>query len=102
LFHAPPGWHGGCYVLGMHALLGFALAISICAGCSTAAADDKKTETAPLSASPTNLREAALSPATPAEGLAGAAPDAAPPAALSNEELERLLDALEQEIGSPR
>jgi hypothetical protein len=98
LFRGHSGWHAGCYVLGMHALLRFALALSICAGCSTAAADDKKTETAPLSASPSNLSEAALS----AEGLAGAAPERAPPTALTNEELERLLDALEQEIGSAR
>jgi hypothetical protein len=78
----------------MHALLRFALALSIGAGCSPAVADDKKTETAPLSASP--------APPASVDGLAGAAPDAAPPAALTNDELERLLDALEQEIGSAR
>lgn len=99
MFRGERAWHAGCYALGMHALLRFALALSICAGCSTAAADDKRTEAAPLSATPTNVREASLSPT---DAAAGAAPEAAPPAALTNEELERLLDALEHEIGASR
>lgn len=83
----------------MHALVRFAQALFICAGCSAVPSDDKKAETASPSARPTNEREAALSPT---EAAAGAAPDPAPPAALTNEELERLLDALEQEIGRSR
>lgn len=74
----------------MNALVKLALLLSICGACS-GGADDKKTEPTAVSDSLT---------ATETEtGSAGAA-EAAAPSPLTEEELQRLLDALEQEIGS--
>jgi hypothetical protein len=75
---------------GMNALVKLALVPSICAACS-GGADDKKTESMAVTDSLTE-------PETET-GAAGAAETAAP-SPLTEEELQRLLDALEQEIDS--
>lgn len=68
----------------MHAIVRHALAFPLCLACSGAAADDKKAE-------------AALTLDSVSAG-AGGAPDAHAAKPLTEEELQRLLDALEQEI----
>jgi hypothetical protein len=72
----------------MHALVKHALALSLCLACSSASADDKKTDPA-----------VKIDSVTASAAGAGGATDAAAPLPLTEEELRRLLDALEQEIG---
>lgn len=72
----------------MHALLkhAFPLALAVCAACSGTSADDEGASRPPASGS------GALSEA-------GAPAETAAPLPLTEEELQRLLDALEQELG---
>lgn len=75
----------------MHALVKHTLALSLCLACGSASADDKK-------ASPSPRLDSVTASAASVGGAGGAA-DTAAPLPLSEEELQRLLDALEQEIG---
>lgn len=75
----------------MHALVKHTLALSLCLACGSAAADDKKASPSPQLDS--------LTASGPSVRGAGGAADTAAASPLSEEELQRLLDALEQEIG---
>lgn len=70
----------------MNALFKPITALALCAACSGGPIEDE------VSASPSPARSAALE----ADGAAG---EGAAPLPLTEEELERLLDALEQEMG---
>ena len=72
----------------MHVFVKPILALSLCLACGGAGDDDK-----------TAVPGAGLDSLTTSVGGAGGAADAAAPSPLTEEELQRLLDALEQEIG---
>jgi hypothetical protein len=76
----------------MNALFKQIAALALCGACSGGAPDDEAAASPPPSSS--SASSSALT-----DGTAGEAGEVAAPLPLTEEELERLLDALEQEIG---